>query len=150
MDTPMARRLTLWFLHSVIALCGSMTSAYLYDEYISGAPPITWTDSAVHPKYVRAGDTIQVTRVYTIRRDVFVTVSRSLVKGDCAISCVSYNIPDDTFHLVPGTYTQTKAHKIPDIIEPGVYRLAFEWRWQNALGNVFVVRHPPLTIEVIR
>ena len=149
MGTDVAQRLTLWLVHGLIAFCGMFAFWFLWYTFLAAVPPITWHGNAVYPSHVRAGGTIEITRSYTVHREVILTVNRSLVTGDCAKHCTSYGMPSTVYHLEPGTITRTVPHTVPDYIPPGRYRLEFSMVWQNSIGKDFSLRHPMLEIEDI-
>lgn len=141
-----------WAARSLIALVGISGLAWVYYAAIAAIPPIEWHGSAVYPSVVHAGDRVEITRQFTVHREIIVDIKRQLVLGNCVppARCVQYDLPDSTFLLIKGEYNRTIPQTIPADLPPGRYNLQFELHWQNAVGYRYAVRHPPLSIEVIK
>lgn len=147
----MVNRVTYWMLHALIAATGLSVCAYLYNDLIAYKPPIAYlSGSDVYPKRVTAGDTIEVTRRFTVTNSQVIRISRALVRGDCKTSCTAYDLEPSISTLNAGTYTRTRTHHIPTFVQPGEYRLEFYVSWQNFIGHTFSMQLPPLEIEVVK
>lgn len=146
----MAKEAGFWATRALIAAIGIMGLAWIYYAAIAAVPPITWHGSSVYPEVVQAGGQVDITRSFTVHREIIVDIRRKLVSGDCAKNCLQYDLAPSTFLITPGEYNRTLPHKIPSSVLPGRYTLQFEVHWQNAVGYRYAVRHPPLSIEVVR
>lgn len=146
----MAKEAGFWATRALIAAVGIMGLAWIYYAAIAAVPPITWHGSSVYPEVVQAGGRIDVTRRFTVHREAIIDVQRKLVKGDCSRECLQYDLNSSTSTIYPGEYNRTLPHNIPASVEPGRYVLLFEIHWQNAVGYRYSIRHPPLSIEVVR
>jgi hypothetical protein len=148
----MAPAVAFWSTRALISALGCAGLAWIYYAAIAAIPPVTWHGSAVYPSKVVAGQQINVTRQFTVHREVIIDVQRRLVSGDCTskAGCVQYDLPPSTFLITPGEYNRTLPHEIPENVAPGKYLLQFELHWRNAVGYPYAVRHPPLSIEVVR
>lgn len=144
----MVEDIKYWLTKALIYAVGIAGLCVMYYFTVAARLPITWHVSYVEPEIVHAGGTINVTRKFTQHRAVAVTVMRKIVSGDCSKHCIIYELEPSTRYNAEGDYNRTVAHKIPERVQPGVYRIEFEMHWQNAFGYTYGTDMPSLLIEV--
>lgn len=105
----------------------------------------------VSPERVRAGEIVTVTRNFRIIRNQAMSVSRTMILGDCEKRCEIVDLPSGHLTLAPGDYINIqREHVIPATTDPGEWRLVFSVNWQDRLGRTINERLPELTIEVVK
>jgi len=144
----MVKDFGFWTARALISVFGALGLVAIYYFGIAARPPLEWHESAVSPTIVNAGDEIVIRRTFTVFRDEIVTITRTMITGDCRVECMQYDLEPSTFLITRGKYNRALPHIIPARVKPGVYTLQFEMSWKNLLGYRYAVRHPPLTIEV--
>jgi hypothetical protein len=149
LDNPNQRRviLTLWLLAAALLMMAGIIFLSLYEPQ----PPISYTEpGSISPPIVKAGDSIQVTRIYTINNDTPMRVTRALVSGDCNQRCRIYELSElsSVSNRTPGAYKTSRALNIPDELVTGEYRLVSTVRYQGFFGREYTIKSPELSFAV--
>ena len=111
-------------------------------EYLEG-------DSLV-PQRVQVGGTITITRHFRVLREEPATISRTLVRGNCVVTCEVVDLPSSTITLpVQETRTQTRDMVLPDAVEAGTWRAVFAVHWKDRIGRLHIKPLHELTFDVI-
>jgi len=114
-------------------------------------PPIEYlSGDSVIPQVVNVGGTITVTRRYRVLREEAVTVIRTLVRGDCSISCEVVDLPSSTVTMpVQEFRVQSRDMTLPKTVEPGSWRVVFFQQWRDRIGRVHSSPIPVLRFTVV-
>ena len=124
-------------------------SAIAYFIFVPPEPPIEYLDgSKAEPPKVKAGESISITRHYSITRGEKITIARRMRRGDCATGCATVDLLSSDIVVKPGNYFSSREIHIPIICTPGIWSLEFQAQWEDRLGRTRVVYAPPLDIEV--
>lgn len=105
---------------------------------------------SVTPNQARVGDTVVVHRSFRAIRNVHVTVSRSMVNGDCKVKCELVDLPSSVMVLREGDYKNVaRDYVIPAAAGPGKWTLMFSINYIGLFGIVSGVQLPPLELEIL-
>ena len=101
------------------------------------APPLEFSEAdAIWPKVVKVGGQISITRSFSVTRSDAVTIVRALIKGDCAKSCETVDLPSSVVHLAEGHHrTQTRDFILPLTVDPGLWRVVFVVQGTDRVGR---------------
>jgi hypothetical protein len=117
--------------------------------YLPSPPVENRGGDSVTPETVKAGGTVTVLRSYRVHREADLTVSRVMVRGDCAKECEVLDLTNSNLVLEPGDYVNVRRdHVIPLRASPGEWTLRFTWHWMDALGRPRTLALVPLRIVV--
>jgi len=135
-------QITQWVIVGVV--CSAL---YLF--FHEDTPIIDLDGDSVVPQQVLAGGAISVYRSFRFTRDESVTVTRLMVRGDCAKSCEFLDLAQSAHLLKAGDYWNVRReHVIPLQASPGKWSLQFTWQWRDAIGRHHKLALAPLEIEV--
>jgi len=104
----------------------------------------------VTPAVVKVGGTISISRNVKYNSTDEVRITRSMVKGDCAVNCVTVDLPSSTISRRPGIYMNSvRDHVLPISVTPGHWKLEFTAYWLDRFGRSVPAPFEVLEIEVI-
>ena len=100
-------------------------------------PPIDFMDNnSVSPATVKAGGEISVTREFIVNRVAPVVVLRTLVRGDCAVTCETVDLASSVVTLAEGERrVQTRSFTLPSSVDAGEWNVVFNVQWQDRIGR---------------
>lgn len=105
----------------------------------------------VTPASIRPGGVVTIARNMRIVRSHPLTVTRSMIHGDCKKRCEIIDLPTSLLTLDPGEYLNLERdHIIPALAGVGHWRLVFALRWQDRFGRETHQKMPELTIEIVK
>lgn len=137
------------FVTAVLGASWSVAIAFMV--YSPTAPIQFLGGDLVSPTKARAGEAVTVTRSFRILRDDPMTVTRTMISGDCAVSCEIVDLPGGNLALSAGEYlNMARDHVIPAVAQPGMWRLVFSVNWRDHLNRERRVALPALDVEVVQ
>lgn len=105
----------------------------------------------VEPVKVHVGGIISVSRNLRSTTGEQVTVFRTIVRGDCKVSCEIVELTSSMISLAPGDYHDAKKdHVLPITADPGVWKIVFTILWKDALGRTLRYELPQLDLEIVK
>lgn len=129
-----------------IALLLSTIALYLWPQ----SPPFeSFGTDTVTPDRVKAGGTFVISRNYrTTRREVW-TITRTMMRGDCAKSCEFVELPSGSLLVEEGTHVDVRrSYVVPAQVTPGVWTLRFTVQWDTTFWGTQKASLPTLTITI--
>lgn len=113
------------------------------------APFESFGVDTVTPDRIKPGDAFVVSRNYRATRRELWTVTRTMVRGDCAKTCEFVDLPAGSLMVEEGSYVDIRrAYVAPVTITPGVWVLRFTVQWDSLFWGVQKKSLPPLSITV--
>ncbi len=139
----------------IAALLIALTSLWLGTSalwlYEPSSPVTNWRGDSVTPTVVKTGDKITVFRSFTGLISESISVTRSIVHGDCSKNCDVVELPSGNILVEPGEFLNVaKDYILPTTLHPGIWVLRFYIHWQDRFGRTLSQALPELSIEVVQ
>lgn len=132
----------------LVAVAAGSAASFVVEKSRSPYSPLG--GDSVTPTRVRIGDKFVVSRSFRVTRQGAITVSRTMVRGDCNVSCEIVDLYTGALLLGDGEYRSIKREFIvPITAVPGAWSLEFAVHWDNAFGRSQTYKLPSLKIEVV-
>lgn len=105
----------------------------------------------VEPAVIHPGDTVTVHRNFTGKKGAYLFISRKMTQGDCAVRCISYELPGGFASIPEGENHDVKrAYQVPVETGAGQWRFEFFVLWDDVLGQKHATPMPVLYFEVVK
>lgn len=133
----------------VSSLIGVALLAYAY-MHPPPSPYVSTGGDSLNPEKVKVLGAVAISRNFLITRREPMFVVRTMVKGDCSVTCEIIDLPGGNLTLEPGAYHNViRDHSIPSFAQPGHWVLKFSIQWQDRFGRTLSAEMPPLAMEVV-
>ena len=139
-------------LQSIIfsTLTAAWMIALVWLFFPMSSPIVGLGGDSVTPNEIPVGGTIHILRNLRANREENVTVTRTLVRGDCRFNCEIVDLPGGNLSLKPGIYPNLlRDHVLPSTVEAGNWRVLFSMQWYDRIGRVHTEKLQELGFRVV-